>query len=966
MWALIGLIVGAAAGSVVGHDWGAALGGLTGFFIGAIFAGARQRASFRKPERVDAGDLATRHAIPADAATALQQRVTALERRVAELERGHPVPPLSVDASAAPALDRSPALAPDGAPGGAPPADASPVQPRAAATAFATATQALWEPGADGTLQPATGDSQAAFERPSAAAPADVTPQAPVVAAPNVAWAWLTGGNALTRIGVVVLFFGVAFLLKYFAEHFTVPIEAKLIAVAIVGVVLIGVGLKTVAARPGYGVSLQGAGGGVLYLTVYAAYNWYDVFPGAVGLALLVAVSALTIWLATRSDSQPLAGLSIAGGFIAPMLTSSQGGPALLFGYFAVLNAAIFALAWVRAWRVLNILGFVFTFVLGMVWGYRYYAPAHFAVVEPFLIGFFVFYVAIAILHAWRGPFAARNPVDGLLVFGVPLVGFALQVALVRDQRYGAAWSALALALGYAALFLKLRRRIAPGFALLARAFLALAVIFVTIAIPLAFDHRATSAMWAVEAAGVYWIGIRQRSMLSRAFALAVQLAAGTVFVRAGAGGADEMLFGNAFFAGALLIAAAALTTAFFADRATEDLPAGERGLVPLVFAWGIAWWIGAGGFELVRRLSDVEASHATLAWVVAGVALAMALRGALRWPRLGAAGIALLPTMAFAAYRDFASARTTLVAVGWLVWPIAWTLQWGVLRVAEALRGDAAPPPLRPAEQTGAAGFLYLMHAVCAAALTAQIAWEASEWMGRATQPDTVWVACAAAWPAVAFLLAAAVLRRNVHWPFADHGEAYAVAAGTPIAALLAVWLVAVNLMSPGDPSPLPYAPVLNPLDVTLALTIVALFFWAQRCSTLSERMRYGALGASLFVSLNGVVLRTAHHWADIPWRLDSLLGSKPLQAALTLTWSATALALMFAAARRGVRPLWMVGAAMLAVVIGKLFLIDLGALSGLPRVVAFLGVGALLLVIGYVSPLPPSAANGTGAERR
>ena len=48
----------------------------------------------------------------------------------------------------------------------------------------------------------------------------------------NPLWAWFTGGNALTRIGVVVLFFGVAFLLRYFAEHFTVPIEARLAGVA--------------------------------------------------------------------------------------------------------------------------------------------------------------------------------------------------------------------------------------------------------------------------------------------------------------------------------------------------------------------------------------------------------------------------------------------------------------------------------------------------------------------------------------------------------------------------------------------------------------------------------------------------------------------------------------------------------------------------------------------------------------
>jgi uncharacterized membrane protein len=49
------------------------------------------------------------------------------------------------------------------------------------------------------------------------------------------------------------------------------------------------------------------------------------------------------------------------------------------------------------------------------------------------------------------------------------------------------------------------------------------------------------------------------------------------------------------------------------------------------------------------------------------------------------------------------------------------------------------------------------------------------------------------------------------------------------------------------------------------------------------------------------------------------------------------------------------MVGAALLAVVVVKLFLLDLSALSGMPRVAAFLGVGVLLLIIGFVAPLPP-----------
>ena len=89
-------------------------------------------------------------------------------------------------------------------------------------------------------------------------------------------------------------------------------------------------------------------------------------------------------------------------------------------------------------------------------------------------------------------------------------------------------------------------------------------------------------------------------------------------------------------------------------------------------------------------------------------------------------------------------------------------------------------------------------------------------------------------------------------------------------------------------------------------------------------------------------------------------LLESTTLQAALTLMWTATALPLMVLANKRAIRPLWMIGAALLAVVVGKLFLVDLAALSGLSRVVAFLGVGGLLLVIGYLAPLPPAARVG------
>ncbi len=782
---------------------------------------------------------------------------------------------------------------------------------------------------------------------------AETNPTVTPTPASSGLWAWFTGGNTLSRIGVVVLFFGVAFLLRYLAEIVTIPIELRLLGVGLVGLLLLGIGARLVSTRPGYGLSLEGAGAGVLYLTTYAAFRYYEVLSAIPAFALLAGVAALTVWLALRADSQALAALAVAGGFLAPLLVGTAASPpARLFGYFAVLNAAIFVLAWGRAWRGLNVLGFVFTFALGLFWGGRFYRPEHLATVEPFLVLFFLFYVAIAILYAARGPLQQKAPVDALLVFGVPLVGFALQAALVQDLRYGAAWSALALAVFYGVLALVLLRREEPGLQLLARTFMVLAIIFVTVAIPFAVDPRWTSGWWALEAAAVYWIGCRQRQALARAFALLLQLGAAVMFAL-GDGLPGAVPFLNATFVGTLLIAVAALATVVIADRHHAVVSSPERALMPFVLAWGVAWWYGGGMMEIDRAASPKVRGQAFVAYAVGSTVAALALSRWLQWTRLLWFAAALLPAMALVAVVDWQATGTTLRGAGALVWPAAWVVVWWVLYTFDAVRRDREPGAGEPVVADGRMRFA---HTVAAIALVAWVAWEASEWVGRAFAEGTVWMPCAAAWPAIAGLWLATRATDWRGWPWRAHRDAYAVNAGTAIAALLAAWFVIVNVVSPGATAPLPYVPLLNPLDVTLIAAIAVLFGWSRKVLATDERTAYLWFGIAVFVFANALVFRAVHQWLDVPWRWPALSTSKPLQAALTLTWTAVALPLMLVAGKRAIRPLWMVGAALLAVVVVKLFVLDLAALSGLPRVVAFLGVGVLLLVIGYIAPLPPS----------
>jgi hypothetical protein len=87
----------------------------------------------------------------------------------------------------------------------------------------------------------------------------------------------------------------------------------------------------------------------------------------------------------------------------------------------------------------------------------------------------------------------------------------------------------------------------------------------------------------------------------------------------------------------------------------------------------------------------------------------------------------------------------------------------------------------------------------------------------------------------------------------------------------------------------------------------------------------------------------------------------------AVALTWHVAgallALGCMIAANRFRQRVVWFTGAGLLTVVVVKLFVVDLSESGRVSRIVSFLAVGGLMLVIGFVTPLPPAESKGAGA---
>ena len=948
-------------------------------------------------------------------------------------------------------------------------------------------------------------------------------PQSVFTPASPPAWlvhakAWLFGGNLVAKVGLLILFLGVGFLIKYASARVSLPIELRLAAIVLADIALLLWGWRIRERRPAISLPVQGGALAILMLVTFGAFRLYHLIPGGLAFGLLFALTFFTCLLAVLQDARWLAVFGIVGGFAAPIVTSTgDGSHVALFSYYALLNAGILAIALQRSWRLLNLLGFAFTFVIGTAWGVQRYQPADYLSAQLFLALFFVFYVAIAILYARREAPRLKHYVDGSLVFGTPLAAFGLQYGLVHDKAFGLAFSALALGLFYMALTIALWRRRGSSLTLLVESFLALAVVFGTLAIPFALDGRWTSAAWALEGAGIVWVGLRQKQKLAWMFGVLVQLGAWFSFIASVGGMSATVAARSNLWLGFLLLAGSGFVMAMNFRRQTavdETSPAARffPGLATAFLAAAALWLLAGAWTELfVRDARYLETLLVLSALAVAALLGLIARR--LDWPI--ARFFALLPQLAagltflwlldfdafgsdqligiagdsislvdsaflgglllalaagvssLAFFRHDASLQRSRLLLGWgafwwFVVVLASLNDWGVAQLARRdFFVETAYPLVHPLYgllvALGAFGFArlaqrwqwpdlrWLAYAVWPA--LAYTMWQLLDQLASTTHflpPAQVWAALLALWLGSEYLLRAGArdeylqeadhprLLRGLHtlrtvgpwlllWPvlqnavtlwlqtdtaadqaasalladaawfgagsWARYLPAWALMAciallipraragrwpTTPIPAWYAQLLIPLgsaaalvlvtiwNFTENGLMAPLPYLPVLNPLDLTTGFAaLLGVAAWRLRAGeSVVFPVRLVAFAAvAAYVWFNLMLLRTAAHFLDITYQFEPLFHSQFVQTMLSLVWSATALVLMrFAAGRRQRLP-WLAGAVLLVLVVAKLFLVDLSNVGGVERIISFLGVGLLMLAIGYLAPFPTAS---------
>ena len=321
------------------------------------------------------------------------------------------------------------------------------------------------------------------------------------------------GQKWLLIAGVAITVLGIGFFLKYAFDQNWVGPGGRIILGYLAAVAFLGVGdaFRRRATAAAFGLYLSGGGIATLYLTTWAAFQYYALLGQASAFAMLILVTVLACLLALVYDTQWLAVLGLVGGFLTPVILSTgQDAQVALMSYMVLLNGGILTLAAWKRWHLLNTLGFLCTWLLFSAWFGSHYTAAAFWRTIVFLHLFFVIYAFVPFVYYFVH--ASGERLRGLAFSTLnTLVAFGYAFGMMRAY-YTALPAISVVTLVYASLFFGMasflyRRHpenVEPFVLLLAKGLL-----FLIVTVPLLFSGHWITLFWAVQVVVILWAGLR-------------------------------------------------------------------------------------------------------------------------------------------------------------------------------------------------------------------------------------------------------------------------------------------------------------------------------------------------------------------------------------------------------------------------------------------------------------------------
>jgi uncharacterized membrane protein len=338
------------------------------------------------------------------------------------------------------------------------------------------------------------------------------------------------GAQLFSRIGIVALLIATTLFLKWAIDNHWIGNTGRIAAGLIAGAAIVLWSERF--RRNGFNAfsySLKAIGSGALYLSLWAAFQLYHLLPAGVALAAMILVTAWNAFMAWSQNSQILAAYALAGAFATPLLLSTGGNhEVFLFTYILAIDIATVVLVRLKPWPRLLLGAFPLTVAYFIAWYVNWYDAFNhqepLATTTVFIALFFITFILPSIHEnpaqsasasmADRAVRAARpnvvagseNAITDILL---PLANAAFAAlslySVLQDAGYHDVlpWIAVLLAAIYLGL-MRLRQSHTTS-----AIHLSLAVVFLTIAIPLKASGRWITIGWLAEGAALLWVASR-------------------------------------------------------------------------------------------------------------------------------------------------------------------------------------------------------------------------------------------------------------------------------------------------------------------------------------------------------------------------------------------------------------------------------------------------------------------------
>jgi uncharacterized membrane protein len=350
--------------------------------------------------------------------------------------------------------------------------------------------------------------------------PATRTPPPPLVpasvgnaASPRASLENRIGSQLFSRVGIVALLFGAAWFLKLAMDNHWIGRLGRVLVGLIAGAGLIvwserfrSQGFKA------FSWSLKASGSGVLYLSLWAAFQLYHLLPAPVALGAMILVSAWNAFMAWSQDSEVLAAYALAGGMATPLLLSTGGNHEIfLFTYILAIDIAMVLLLRLKPWPLLLLGAFPATVAYFIGWYVGFNSAAQLAPTVLFVSLFFVVFASVPI--GWKegeqlagtGKQGAFRITEIFLPLANAIFASLALYSLLQDAGHHSLLPWLMVI--FAVVYLGLLRL--PQTSIASAVHLSLAIVFLTVAIPLKASGRWITVGWFAEAVALLWVSSR-------------------------------------------------------------------------------------------------------------------------------------------------------------------------------------------------------------------------------------------------------------------------------------------------------------------------------------------------------------------------------------------------------------------------------------------------------------------------